>query len=50
MKATQLTRLHFHNGAKFAFHKKHGWMRYLNSELGAACSGWLPINKPAHVA
>jgi hypothetical protein len=49
MNDKQLTRIHFYNNRKFGFHKKHGWMIYNTSELGACFCGWWPINKPAHI-
>jgi len=45
----KVTQIHRHKGRKYGFSKKHGWLAWHNSDLGAPFCGWLPINEPKHM-
>ncbi len=44
-----VTRVHTVGGRRYGFNAKAGWLSWYNSEIHAVLSGWLPVNKPAHI-
>lgn len=45
----KITRDHWHGEKRYAYSKKHGWLSWFASELGACFCGWLPCNQPKHI-
>jgi hypothetical protein len=45
----KVSNVHTHGGARYAYSKRFGWLRWHNSELAACLCGWLPVNKPKHL-